>query len=196
MSGPINRRGFTLVEILCSLAVLIALVGMVGSFLVVGYKQRQHVGAYADQNRQLRLAMQQFTQDLSGTRYEDASPRNKNPLTQLEVVGYQPYASRDPNALEGSTFDWTDPALKDWPGDLVLLAKVYIRYTIGNGILRREVHSVYDGVSSSQELVTGLAPGSQMILSPDKTEVTLVLRKEPEGGGRDAEVRTTIYLSY
>lgn len=187
-----GQRGFTLVELLCAMTVLIVLISLVGSVLFLGQKQRQLARAYADQTQQLRVAMQQLAQDLTGTRLERFRPGTQ----ELEVVGSQPFALTHPAAGYGSTFDWNDSSVVDssWPGDLLLLAKVFIRYSITtDGVLKREVWSDgQDAAASTQVLLTGLAPGSMIDLN--NSEVTVVLRMDVGGGNRSAEVRSTFFL--
>lgn len=192
-----RQRAFTLVEVLCSVAIMLSVISLTTFVLIVGHKQRQYAVAFSDQTQQLRVAMQQIAQDLTGTRL--VANTSSTSVYTLEVKGFQPFALRSPqNPADGgidygSSFDWNQVD-SGWPGDLLLFADVHVRYTISNGILRREVFAEGFDVVTSEVLLSGIE-GSSILPAGTSGVYEVILTRSAKEGGRGAAVRSSFYLS-
>jgi len=139
------RRGFTLIEVLVSMAIFAVISVMAYGGLMVVLEQREYADAQASQWREVQLAMQLITRDLQQLQprpvRDEIGDRHEGALVARPGSLY---------ALELTRGGWTNPAAQP----RATLQRV--AYRIDNGELQRIYWPVLDRTLTTEAVVTTL----------------------------------------
>jgi type II secretory pathway pseudopilin PulG len=173
------RDGFTLVETMLALSILVLVVVTAVGAMLVGQRNAQKVAAMEETTQQLRLAIRQMTTDMTYARWDSTSPPAGTAYAQI----YQPYT------VLGSGDG-------EWPGDLDPSPEFQLTYAISaDGSLIREIFEPnFAQTYTRQVLVAGLRSDSALSVDASSQTVQVRLRKTMPGGTKVAEVSSTFFL--
>ncbi|HKV25002.1 MAG TPA: prepilin-type N-terminal cleavage/methylation domain-containing protein [Candidatus Acidoferrum sp.] len=126
-SGRAHERGFTLIEMIVSVAIFVALCGAMFSLLGMTQKRTQTESQVVDSFEQARLGLDQIVQDVTDAGYPPASqfavlpPANKYAVTPFGWSPNYPATPCQIGTAGGGTCVIAGPGLNYSPGDFDLV---------------------------------------------------------------------------